>query len=145
MPLRTTPQHIRRALAAYDPELELRWEDREGCWYFYYQGKKAFAYYHLDGKIAMDPVEGEVLDIIKRADAKTGQSPYAKLKAAERLRRDRKRQEEKEHRQALAEAGEEAGERADVYRRGGAKPFFEMSRNPENTEEILQNADITEH
>jgi len=145
MPLRDTPQHINRALAEYDPELELRWEDREGCWYFYYQGRKAFAYYHLDGRIAMFPVESEILEIIRRADAKTGRSPYAELKAAERLRRDRKRREEKERRQALAEAGEEAGERADVHRRGGARPFFEMSDNPENTKEVINNADSTEH
>jgi len=130
MSLRKTPEHINRALRGYDPELELRWEDTEGCWYFYYQGRKAFAYYHLDGKPAMLPIADEAVEVVKRADNKVN-GGYARLQAAERLRRERKRQEEKEQRQAMAEAGEEAGERADVFRRGGAKPFFEMSNTKE--------------
>lgn len=132
MSIRKTPERINRALREYDPELELRWEDREGCWYFYYQGRKAFAYYHMDGKLAMLPVADEAVEVVKRADNKVN-GGYARLQAAERHRRERKRQEEKEQRQAMAEAGKEAGERADVYRRGGARPFFNVNNKEQAT------------
>lgn len=128
MPMRETPKHVNAALRAYDPELELRWADDEGCWYFYYQGRKAFAYLHTDGKLAMHPVADEAVELVRRADMKV-RGGYARLKAMERFRREQAYQDEKERQAAMAEAGEHAGDRAEVFRRG-PKLFVDIQSNP---------------
>lgn len=64
--MRETPLHIRKALKAYDKDLELRWY--RNAWFIFWKGKSVFVYRHKDGSEVTDPVESELMDIIEHSD-----------------------------------------------------------------------------
>lgn len=126
--MREAPGHVIRALKAYDRDLGMVWDVETAMWYFTHRGEKAFAYYHEDGCAAVNPVASEAVEIMRRAD-NNRDGGYAKLKAWERRRAERKYREEQERRLEMSEARGEAGERYDTWRRGAPKPFVHMANH----------------
>lgn len=99
---RMVPEAVLAAVRGYDSRLGLRWDARQACWYFTFNGEDAWVYMHLDGSYAKgDITAGEALEIVKQHDG--GLQGPLKTQAM-RAVWERKKQKEREEAAALMAA-----------------------------------------
>lgn len=118
---RMPPEHVVRALQAYDPDLGLVWDETSAVWKFTHRGTPFMSWIHRGGVPAQgDTPVGEALSLIKEADNRNDGG--IRLRAMMQRLNQRKEREQREHRAAREEASAHARDRSRVMMRG-PKPF----------------------
>jgi len=129
---RVASSTILKALKDYHKALGLEWDTEGACWWFTWNGERAWVYRHADGIIALEPSKSECLDICRRYDRRNGHGLNDKANIAV----SRKRTADfnaKVEREAMEEAGKEAQAIAKVKLAGSAKPFVHLNEKPKGT------------
>lgn len=127
--MRQVSDSVLRRLREYDPEVDVRWDERRARWFLHWRDRRICTLEHRDGSpMLADVVVEETMDILRRSDNyKDG--PERLREFDRNLARHRERVAAYQAR-VKAEGAEQSGEVLDVAFRGGAKPFVHIQNNP---------------
>lgn len=118
---RMPPEHVVKALTAYDPDLGLTWDPDSAVWKFTHRGTPFMSWVHRGGGPARaDTPVGEALSLIKEVDNRNDGGIRLRAMNARIKRRQERRKREQQA--AKEEASAEAYDRSRVKMRG-PRPF----------------------